>query len=52
MAIQLYGDTSPSGRLDLVKSFDRTWLRGAQVVAGGRLLPEQPGGIFLPRKLS
>jgi len=28
------------------------WLRGRQVVAGGRLLTEQPGGIFLPRKLT
>ena len=28
------------------------WLRGTRVVSGGRLLPEQPGGIFLPRQLS
>ncbi len=28
------------------------WLRGHRVVADARLLPEQPGGIFLPRSLS
>lgn len=27
------------------------WLRGRQVVQGGRLALEQPGGIFLPRTL-
>jgi len=27
------------------------WLRGHRVVAGARLVAEQPGGLFLPRKL-
>jgi dihydropyrimidinase len=27
------------------------WLRGRQVVQGGRLVIDQPGGIFLPRQL-
>ena len=26
------------------------WLRGARVVAGARLVQDQPGGMFLPRK--
>ncbi len=28
------------------------WLRGQQVVQNGRLVQEQPGGIFLPRRLN
>ena len=28
------------------------WLRGCRVVSGGRLVPQQPGGEFLPRTLT
>jgi len=27
------------------------WLRGTRVVAGGRLAPDQAGGVFVPRRL-
>jgi dihydropyrimidinase len=52
---QPLGQSDTAGSLwagqEVIGAVRQVWLRGRQVVEGGRLVMDQPGGIFLPRTL-